>query len=170
MFPLAVYKNSNCSTFLLILGIISLFSFKHSCGCVAVSHFGFHFHFSDNQVEYFFRFFFFLIYFWLCWVFIAACGLSPVAASRGYSSWWCVGFSLRWLLLLRSTGSRCAGFSSCGTRAQYLWLVGSRAQAQQWRTGLVAPWHVGSSRTRARTRSEERRVGKECRSRWSPYH
>ena len=31
-------------------------------------------------------------------------------------------------------------------------LVGSRAQAQKlWRTGLVAPWHVGSSRTRART-------------------
>ena len=24
--------------------------------------------------------------------------------------------------------------------------------------------------TRAGTRSEERRVGKECRSRWSPYH
>ena len=24
--------------------------------------------------------------------------------------------------------------------------------------------------TRARKRSEERRVGKECRSRWSPYH
>ena len=30
----------------------------------------------------------------------------------------CTGFSLRWLLLLRSTGSRYAGFSSCGTRAQ----------------------------------------------------
>ena len=30
---------------------------------------------------------------------------------------WCVGFSLQWLLLLRSTGSRCAGFSSCGSRA-----------------------------------------------------
>ena len=28
------------------------------------------------------------------------------------------GFSLQWLLLLRSTGSRCVGFSSCGTRAQ----------------------------------------------------
>ena len=26
-----------------------------------------------------------LIYFWLRWVFIAACGLSLVAASRGYS-------------------------------------------------------------------------------------
>ena len=29
----------------------------------------------------------------------------------------CAGFSLRWLLLLRSTGSRHTGFSSCGTRA-----------------------------------------------------
>ena len=29
----------------------------------------------------------------------------------------CVGFSLWWLLLLQSTGSRHAGFSSCGSRA-----------------------------------------------------
>ena len=29
----------------------------------------------------------------------------------------CAGFSLPWLLLLWSTGSRCMGFSSCGTRA-----------------------------------------------------
>ena len=57
------------------------------------------------------------IYFWLRWVFIAR-GLSPVAASGGYSSLPCAGFSLRWLLLLRSTGSRHAGFSSCGTWAQ----------------------------------------------------
>ena len=53
------------------------------------------------------------IYFWLLWVFVAACGLSPVGASGGYSSLWCMGFSLRWLPLLRSVG-----FSSCGTRAQ----------------------------------------------------
>ena len=33
-------------------------------------------------------------------------GFSVVAASEGYSSLWCMGFSLRWLLLLRSTGSR----------------------------------------------------------------
>ena len=59
----------------------------------------------------------FFFYFWLCWVFVAARGLSLVAASGGYSSWWCAGFSLRWLLLLHSTGSRHAGFSSCGTRA-----------------------------------------------------
>ena len=43
----------------------------------------------------------------------------------GYSSLRCAGFSLRWFLLLRSMGSRRAGFSSCGTWAQYLWLTGS---------------------------------------------
>ena len=57
------------------------------------------------------------IYFWLYWVLVAMCGLSLVAASRGYSSLWCTGFSLRWLLLLWSMGSRHAGFSSCGERA-----------------------------------------------------
>ena len=58
-----------------------------------------------------------IIYFWLCWIFVAVRGLSLVAASGSYSSLWWAGFSLRWLLLLRSTGSRCAGFSSCGMRA-----------------------------------------------------
>ena len=62
------------------------------------------------------RFFFFLIlfiylfiYFWLCWVFVSALGLSLVAASRGHSSSRCAGLSLLWPLMLRSTGSRCAG-------------------------------------------------------------
>ena len=49
---------------------------------------------------------------------VATRGLSLVAASRGYSSLWCTGFSLRWLLLLWSMGSRHVGFSSCGTWAQ----------------------------------------------------
>ena len=57
------------------------------------------------------------IYFWLRWVFVAARGLSLVAASGGYSSLWCRSFSLWWLLFLRSTGSRRAGFSSCGSQA-----------------------------------------------------
>ena len=92
------------------------------------------------------------IYLWLHWVFVAARRLSLVVASWGYSSLWCVGFSLRWLLLLQSVGSRCVGFSSCDTWAQQLWLAGSRAQAQQlWCMGFVAPRHVGSSWTRART-------------------
>ena len=65
-------------------------------------------------------FFFFInlfINFWLRWVFLAACGLSLVAASGGYSSLRRAGSSLRWLLLLQSTGSRHAGFSSCGLQA-----------------------------------------------------
>ena len=88
----------------------------------------------------------------------------------------CIGSSLLHVgfLQLRRAGatlrcgaraSHCGGFSCCGTRAldarasvvvacglQQLWLAGYRAQAQQlWRTGLVAPRHVGSSQTRART-------------------
>ena len=54
----------------------------------------------------------------LRWVFVAARRLSLVAASGGYSLLRCAGFSLQWLLLLRSMGSRHAGFSSCGMRAQ----------------------------------------------------
>ena len=48
---------------------------------------------------------------------VAARTLSLVAASGDYSLLRCAGFSLRWLLLLRSVGSRCAGFSSCGSQA-----------------------------------------------------
>ena len=65
-----------------------------------------------------FFFYFIFFYFWLPWVFVAARGLSLVAASGHYSLLRCVGFSLRWLLLLWSTGSRCAGFCSCSMRAQ----------------------------------------------------
>ena len=57
------------------------------------------------------------IYFWLCWVFVAAHRLSLVVASGGYSLLWCMGFSLQWLLLLQGTGSRHVGFGSRGTRA-----------------------------------------------------
>ena len=46
------------------------------------------------------------IYFWLRWVFVAVSRLSLVAACGGYSLLWCAGFSLRWLLLLWSTGCR----------------------------------------------------------------
>ena len=49
------------------------------------------------------------IYFWLRWVFVAARGLSLVALSEGYFSLQCAGFSLRWLLLLQSTGSSLMG-------------------------------------------------------------
>ena len=58
------------------------------------------------------------MYFWLRWVFVAVHGLSLVAVKGGYSSLRYVVFSLRWLLLLQSMGSRCTGFNSCGMRAQ----------------------------------------------------
>ena len=65
----------------------------------------------------FYKFIYSFIYFWLRWVFVAACGLSLVVASGGYSSLRCAGFSLRW-----SMDCRCTGFY-CGA-----WAVGSRAQ------------------------------------------
>ena len=61
-----------------------------------------------------------LIYFIFHWVgsSLLHTGFSLVVTSRGYSSLQCAGFSLWWLLLLWSTGSRHVGFSSCGAWAQ----------------------------------------------------
>ena len=42
---------------------------------------------------------------------------------------WCTGFSLQWLLLLRSTGSRSVGFSNCSSWALEPWLSSCSAQA-----------------------------------------
>ena len=86
-----------------------------------------------------------------CWVFVAACGLSLVAASGGYSSLQCAGFSLWWLLLLQSSGSRHAGFSSCGEQpsvvvARGLSSCGSRAlecRLSSCGTGLSCPMACG---------------------------
>ena len=58
----------------------------------------------------------FIYYFWLHWVFFAVHRLSLVTVSGSYSWLWCVSFSLWWLLLLRSMGSRHTGLSSCGLR------------------------------------------------------
>ena len=78
------------------------------------------------------------------YLFSAALGLCCCTRAFSSCSEWgllclrCAGFSLRWLLLLRSTGSRRAGFSSYGTWAQQLWLAGSRVQAQQlWCMGQL---------------------------------
>ena len=68
--------------------------------------------------------FVFFFFFWLCWVFVGARRLSLVAASGGSSSLRFEGFSLQWLLLLWSTGSRrtgsivvACGLGSCGSWA-----------------------------------------------------
>ena len=71
-------------------------------------------HYRDTFHQTTLLFLIFLLYFWLCWVFIFLHGFPLVAVSRGYSSLWCVGFSLRWLLWW-SPGSRHTGFRSCSS-------------------------------------------------------
>src|SRR2546430_4297868 len=52
---------------------------------------------------------------------------------------------------------KCMGFSAVDYAVLLLYLVGITIFGMKFRRSQ-------------RTRSEERRVGKECRSRWSPYH
>ena len=54
----------------------------------------------------------------LCRVFVAACGLSRVVASKGSSLLPWAGFSLCWLCPLQSTGARRVGFCSCSKWTQ----------------------------------------------------
>ena len=94
--------------------------------------------------------FFFLIYFFLRWVFVAVRGLSLVAASGGYSSLQCAGFSLPWLLLLRSKGSRCIGsvvvvHGLCGSAACGIFPdQGSNPCPLHWQADSQPPYHQGS--------------------------
>ena len=69
-------------------------------------------------VIFFNKLFYFILFFGYIGSSLLHASFSLVAVSRGYSSLRCVGFSLQWLLLLRSTGFRHVGFSSCGMRAQ----------------------------------------------------
>ena len=57
-----------------------------------------------------------------------------------------------------------------GTEVNYAVSVSSKpVSSSRGFSGCLAPW-VSSSPCWCEQRSEERRVGKECRSRWSPYH
>ena len=105
--------------------------------------------------------FYLFIYFWLHWVFVAVHGLSLVVASGGYSSLRCMGFLLRWLLLLQSMGSRLTGSSSCGLRAleRRLSSCGMRASVVVarglWSAGSIVVVHGLSS---CGSRAVERRL------------
>ena len=72
-----------------------------------------------------------ILVFWLYWAFTAACGLSLVETSRGYSSLRCAGFSLRRTLLWGIIGSMHTGFSICGARDLALQHVES-SQTRDW--------------------------------------
>ena len=93
----------------------------------------------------FFFFFFFILFILLFFGCVGSsllhAGFSLVAASGGYSSLQCTGFSLQWLLLLQNTGSRSTGFSSCGSQALERRLSSCGAWAQLLRSmwDLPAP-------------------------------
>ena len=92
----------------------------------------------------------FIYYLWLCWVFVSVRGLSLVAASGGHSSSRCVGLSPLWPLLLRSTGSRCAGsvvvshWPSCSTACGILPDQGSNPCPLHWQADSQPLHHQGS--------------------------
>ena len=71
----------------------------------------------DANVRAFYLFIFYLFIFGCVGSSLLRAG-PLVAVSGGCSSLRCAGFSLWWLLLLQSTGSRHRGFSSCSMRAQ----------------------------------------------------
>ena len=122
-----------------------------------------------------------VIYYWLCWIFVAVSGLS-LAESRGGCSLVAVHrFLMQWLLLLQSMGSRHVGFSSCSTRAQYLWCTGSvlvvhglstcGAQAQYlWCTGSVLVVHRLSCSTACGIFPDQGLNHVSCIGRWTLNH
>src|SRR6266508_2309036 len=60
-------------------------------------------------------------------------------------------------------GIRCGHVTGVQTCALPIWRCRRPSWCRRW-------WAACWPRTAQPTRSEERRVGKECRSRWSPYH
>ena len=111
--------------------------------------------FSHNIFAYVAFFFFLIIYFELCWVFVAVLRLSLVVVSGGYPWLWCRGFSLQWFLLLWSTGSRHIGFRSCGVQGRVWGLTcstacgifldqGSNPHLLHWQSDSYPLHHQGS--------------------------
>ena len=74
------------------------------------------------------------------WAFFSCC------SKEGLLWLQCMGFSVPWLVLLQSMGSRGPPFSQLLTWAQWLWFPGSRGPAQQsCHTGIFPLRHVGPS-------------------------
>ena len=99
---------------------------------------------------FFFNFIYLFIYFWLCWVPVPVRGPSLVAASGGHSSSRCAGLSLSRPLLLRSTGSKCAGSvvvahgPSCSVACGILPDQGSNPCPLRWQADSQPLHHQGN--------------------------
>ena len=91
------------------------------------------------KIVFFFKEFLYFYYFY--YFFIFSCVVSSFLC-KGFLQLWQAGATLhRGARASHYRGLSCCGAQAPGVQAQQLWL-----------TGLVAPWHVGSSQTRARTR------------------
>ena len=100
----------------------------------------------------FFLKFIYLFILWLCWVIVSVRGLSLVEASGGHSSSRCAGLSLWGPLLLRGTGSRCAGSVvvahglSCSAACGIFPDQGSNPRPLHWQADSQPLRHQGSPR------------------------
>ena len=83
------------------------------------------------------------IYFWVCLVFVAAWAFLQLWGAEATLQLQCTGFSLRWLLLLRSTGNRTCGFSSCNSQ----FLKHSLNSCGSWAQLLCSLWSLPGSGT-----------------------
>src|SRR5256885_6890998 len=115
------------------------------------------------------------------------------AASKGWRSGLCVlsvSVTIVFFFSSRRRHTRLQGDWSSDVCSSDLWnaklyqesLEGTRVITPTEAAGAESVWHLYVIRTENRdmlrenlvsrgiSRSEERRVGKECRSRWSPYH
>ena len=96
------------------------------------------------------KFFVFCFFLWLCWIFVSVQRLSPVVASGGHSSLWCVGLSPSRPLLFQSTGSRRAGSAvvahgpSCSAACGILPDQGSNPCPPHWQADSQPLHHQGS--------------------------
>src|SRR2546422_3207638 len=94
--------------------------------------------------------------------------------SNGYSIPWISRrrrvYSMTWLLFFffqAEDGIRDVAVTGVQTCALP---ISALIEAYSVLTRLPAPYRLAPADAFAVLRSEERRVGKECRSRWSPYH
>ena len=80
--------------------------------------------------------------FWLHWIFIAVHGPSLISGGGSYSPVMVRGLLMRWLLLLRNTGSKHAGSVVGCTGLVACWLLGSSWTMDQTCVGCIGKWFL----------------------------